>query len=141
MTILHSIAAYLFGAALLPAAIYGFLYLIRNQFMPYHAAALGRTWEELDLRLQTLLIGLLKIVGGCMLTCSVVGYVLLWIPFRENSAWANWALFVIVSCGGLPAVYSTFLVHARTGAATPRIPGLVTVVAGAVAFVLALISR
>jgi len=141
MTTLHSVAFYFFAVALLPATIYGLLYLARDRFMPYHAAALGRTWEDLDLRLQTLLVGLLKIVGGCMLTCSVVGYILLWIPFRENQAWANWALLIIISCGGIPAVYSTSLIHAKTGAATPRVPAVIVVIAGIVAFAIAQVGR
>ena len=140
MTRLHSIAFCLFALALLPPVVYGLVYLVRGRFMPYHEAALGRPWEDLDLRLQTLLIGLLKVIGGCMLSCSVAGYILLWIPFRESHSWANWVLFVIVSCGGLPAVYSTFLIQARTGAATPRVPAVIVVATGVVAFALAEMS-
>ena len=141
MTALRSIAFYLYCLALLPGFVYGILYLNRNRFMPYHAAALGRTWDELDLRLQTLLIGLLKIVGGCMFTCSTAGVILLWIPFRVGDVWTNWTLLAIVCCAGIPAVYSTFLIHAKTGAATPRAAALTVPAIGILAFLLAQLGR
>jgi len=34
MTTLHSVAFYFFAVALLPATVYGLLYLARDRFMP-----------------------------------------------------------------------------------------------------------
>lgn len=137
---MRTLSLILYVLALLPGLIYGAVYLVRRRFMPYHQAALGRTREELDLPTRTLLLGWMKIVGGGMLGCAIAGGFLLFVPFRAGEAWANWALLAIVLCGGLPAVYSTFLIHARTGAATPRAAALLVPSLGLAAFITGLLS-
>jgi hypothetical protein len=135
------IALILYSLSLIPGLVYGVVYLMRGRFMPYHRAALGRAWEELDLPTRTLLLGLMKTVGGGMLGCTVAGGFVLAGPFVAGEPWANWALLAIGLCAGLPAVYASFLVHAKTGADTPRLPALAVLVLGTVAFCLASCSR
>jgi hypothetical protein len=110
---------------------------MRDRFMPYHEAALGRDWEELDLPTRTLLLALMKTAGGGALAGAIAGAFVLAGPFIAGETWANWALIAIILCGA-PAVYAAFLVHAKTGANTPRVPALAALVMGAVAFLFCL---
>lgn len=134
------IALILYSLSLFAGLVYGALYLMRNRFMPYHRAALGRAWEELDLPTRTLILALMKVVGGGVLGCTIAGAFVLAGPFIAGDTWANWALLTTILCSFLPAVYATFLVHAKTGAKTPRVPALAVLAMGTVAFLLCLVQ-
>ena len=138
MPTLRIIAFILYSLSLLSGLIYGVVYLMRDRFMPYHRAALGRAWEELDLPTRTLLLALMKTTGGGVLGCAIAGTFVLAGPFIAGERWANWALLATIFCSFLTAVYATFLVHAKTGASTPRLPALAVLVMGAVAFIFSL---
>ena len=134
MPTLRIVALILYSVSLLCGLVYGAVYLMRDRFMPYHEAAWGRTWQELDLPTRKLLLGLMKTVGGGVLGCTVAGAFVLAGPFIAGERWANWALLAAIFCSFSPAVYATFLVHAKTGANTPRVPALAVLVMGAAAF-------
>ena len=140
MPTLRMIALVLYTLSLIPGLVYGVVYLMRGRFMPYHRAALSREWEELDYPTRTLLLGLMKTVGGGMLGCTIGGAFVLARPFLAGEPWANWALLAIGLCAGLPAIYATFLIQARTGADTPRLPAVAVFVLGTVAFVLGVLQ-
>ena len=53
--------------AILPMVAGGLVYSLRQQFMPYHAAAAGRAWEELDHGLQVLILACINGAGSLML--------------------------------------------------------------------------
>ena len=42
----------------------GTTYFSSKQFMSYHAEAVGASWQELDVGLQTLILALMKLAGG-----------------------------------------------------------------------------
>ncbi|KPK11998.1 MAG: hypothetical protein AMJ62_16160 [Myxococcales bacterium SG8_38] len=44
--------------------VLGTIYLFRDSFMPYHAAALGKSWTELGPATQTLLKALMEVAAG-----------------------------------------------------------------------------
>ena len=140
MPTLRIIALILYSLSLFSGLVYGAVYLTRNRFMPYHKAALGRTWEELDPATRTLLLALIKTVGGGALGCAIAGVFILAGPFIAGETWANWALLTTILCSFLPAAYATFLVHAKTGANTPRGPALMVLFMGAVAFIFCLVQ-
>ena len=140
MPILRMIALILYSLSLLSGLVYGAVYLMRDRFMPYHKAALGRSWEELDLATRTLLLALMKAVGGGALGCAIAGTFILAGPFIAGETWANWALLTIILCSFLPAAYATFLVHAKTGASTPRGLSLAALLMGTVAFIFCLVQ-
>jgi hypothetical protein len=76
----------------LPGFVFGFIYLLRNEFMPYHAVAVGMAWSEVPGPFQILIIALLKGVGGAAVTLAVALLVLLLVPFRHGARWALWAV-------------------------------------------------
>jgi hypothetical protein len=50
-------------AAILALAV-GVRYLLTKAFMPYHAAVLGKSWAVLEPRLQTIILGMLRVAGA-----------------------------------------------------------------------------
>ena len=116
-TMLAAFVAYALAALL--SAVFGAIYLVRSQFMPYHQEAVGVAWQQLDQRLQALLVGLMRTVGGGFLAAGISVALLLLIPFRAGESWSRYALLAIGLASGLPALYATILIRARTGARTP----------------------
>lgn len=93
-------------AAVLLTGLLGVTYATRRKIMPYHSAALGRSWSDLDPQLQKLLLGLIKGIGGYGIAFVLAQLAVLLIPFRDGASWAHWA----VPIAGL--VQSGFSFHA-----------------------------
>jgi hypothetical protein len=108
-----------YAAAALFAVAFGAVYMLRSSFMPYHEEALAKPWQQLEPRLQALLLGLMRTTGGGMLVGGVSAGILLLIPFRGGERWSDWAIPSIGLLTVLPSLYATLLVRSRTGAHTP----------------------
>ena len=111
---------------LLPAALlsifFGVRYLLTKEFMPYHADVAGKSWSELDLGVQTIILGMLKIVGGGLTT---YGLALLWLllPLNRGESWAAWAALTITATAILPTLYVTIMLRRfQPKAKTPVVP-------------------
>jgi hypothetical protein len=65
----HRIAAFLYATMAFVSLVLGAIYLFRDSFMPYHAAALGKDWGELDPATQTLLKALMEVAAGLAARC------------------------------------------------------------------------
>jgi hypothetical protein len=105
--------------AALGGVLMGLRYLVRSKFMPYHQDALGQNWDQLDKRLQTLLIALMRGVGGAALGASISVMIMLFIPFRAGELWAHYAIPAVFLITCLPSLYATLLVRTKTHASPP----------------------
>ena len=66
-----------FLLVMLTGLFFASLYLFRKQFMPYHAKAVGKIWIELDATIRTLIIALMRVVGGGWLAVAMaIGFML-----------------------------------------------------------------
>jgi hypothetical protein len=105
--------------------LFGVRYYLAREFMPYHAIVAGRTWLELDAGVRTIILGMLKIVGGGF---AGYGVALLWllIPLRQAQAWAPWAVLTVTAAVLLPVLYVTvWLRRVEPAAKTPILPAVV----------------
>ena len=71
--------------AILILLAFGLAYLVRSEFMPYHAIAAGMRWDELGTGVQVLILGLMRAVGGACLAIAVLELTLLLVPFRQGA--------------------------------------------------------
>ena len=92
MTMTHEIAFWLYLALFALLFALGLVLLIRREFMPYHAVAVGMPWAEVPGNFRILIRALLKFMGGSLVVVSIAGFVLVLIPFRESAIWAYWAI-------------------------------------------------
>jgi hypothetical protein len=126
-----------FGLAGLLSIVVGIRYLLTRQFMPYHAAVLGKPWAALEPRLQAIIKGMLKVAGAGFVGC---GCAILWLllPLRRGEEWAVWATLTILITASGPILYVVlWLRRISPGARTPVIPtvaAMVLAVIGAAAF-------
>jgi hypothetical protein len=119
--------------------VFGASYLVRSRVMPYHEEALGKTWRELDPRLQALLLGLMRAAGGGQLAGGLSLAILLLIPFRAGDTWSEYAAPVVGLATVLPSLYATVFVRSRTQAHTPVLIAGAGVGLIAIGFVLSLV--
>lgn len=126
-----------FGLAGLLSMAFGVRYLLTREFMPYHAAVLGKPWGALEPALQAIILGMLKVAGAGLLGC---GGSLLWLllPVSRGETWAAWASITIFMAATGPILYVVvWLRRVSPGAKTPVIPtvaAMALVVIGALAF-------
>ena len=136
---MQTLALIALGAAALLAVAFGVRYVLTREFMPYHATVLGRPWSQLDSRLQTIILGMLKVAGGSLLG---YGIALLWLllPLQRGEAWAAWAALTMSIAALAPIVYTVvWLRRIEPSAKTPVIPSiavLVLVVLGSTIFLM-----
>jgi len=99
--------------------VFALIYLFRSEFMPYHAAAVGQSWKEIDPSFQILILALMKVTGGGWLSAAVALIILLLKPFKEGSKWAFRAIPVIGLTASLSSLYVTIYVAVNTPASPP----------------------
>jgi hypothetical protein len=105
--------------ATLIAFSFSFIYLFRKEFMPYHSDAVEHEWQEIDKKYQTLILALMRAVGGGWLACGISILFLLVFPFRSQALWALIALPLIGFSIGGTALYATLYVRNNTKASPP----------------------
>lgn len=76
--------------------IFGLLYLTRTKFMSYHSTALDQKWEELSPKFQTIILALMRSVGGGLLSVSVT---ILILQYQFNKLPQKWIALSIFICG------------------------------------------
>ena len=117
----------LLGAILTIAA--GLRHMLAIEFMPYHAELAGMQWSRVEAGARTLILGMLRILGGGLLAA---GLALLWllIPLRRGARWAAWAALTVAAAVWLPAIFVMLGLRAATPMAEPPpplVPALVIV--------------
>jgi hypothetical protein len=108
--------------------------------MPYHLEVVGRNWNDLDPRLQIMLLELLKLGGMGQLSQGITLGILTLIPFKRGQRWAYWAIPIIGFIYGTPIAYGAYALHRSTQAATPWKAIVIILLALLVAFLLTLKS-
>ena len=115
----------LLSLAALISLFFALRYLTTKEFMPYHAVVAGRSWSELEPGLRTIILGMLRIIGGGF---ASYGLALLWllIPLYAREPWARWAVLSLSATSILPALYVTIaLRRIAPSARTPVAPAAV----------------
>lgn len=105
------------GSAIL--ALMGLVYLARKKFMPYHAVALDRTWEDLDVPSRIIFIASMRIIGSAWLAVAIVLAILLRYGFREGLHWAIYAVPLVGLTASIPALLAVLRVKSKTRASPP----------------------
>jgi len=133
-------AIVLLAVAVALGLVVGARYLTATEFMPYQAAVLGKSWAELEPRLQTVILAMLRVVGGAFIGLALT---IAWLSFAlfEGVRWAPWAILTIAAVMLAPALYSTLALRkieatAKTPVA-PTVLAMALIAAGAIVALLA----
>ncbi|MEM6723821.1 MAG: hypothetical protein AAF598_07265 [Bacteroidota bacterium] len=114
-----SILTYIAGLGVL---VFGFVYLLKPSYMPYHAEAVGTSWSEVPPAFQRLFLTYMKAASGGWIA---LGLVFIYLQFRFNTSKAIWIPYVILIGGLLFAaisLYSAIGLKVTTPANPPLVP-------------------
>lgn len=99
--------------------IFGFIYLTRRQFMPYHEIALGKEWEELETNLQTLLLALMRVAGGGLLATGLIICLLIYLYTITEEKTILFILPIPTFISSFASLLATLMVTKNTPAKPP----------------------
>jgi len=98
----------------------GVRYMSADQFMPYHAVVSGNAWSALAPGLQTIILGMLRVLAGGFLSCGIALLFLL-VPLRHGERWAPWAVASVGTAVWLPTLSVTLMLRNAAPEAQPPI--------------------
>ncbi len=114
-----SLAGWFYGPVIIVIILFGLLYALRSQIMPYHCDVLETSWEDIDPKYQLMLRALMNGGGYYSLSTGLFMLVLLLIPFRNGEDWAAYAIGGIGLVGSLPLGYIVYRVKKYTAGNPP----------------------
>ena len=109
------------------AILFGLRYLMARKFTTY-VKVVGKPWSQLEVRVQAIILGMLRIIGGGFIT---YGLALLWIlvPLNEKQWWAPWAVLTMTVATLAPVLHvMLWLRRLEPSARTPIVPAIVVLV-------------
>jgi ABC-type Fe3+ transport system permease subunit len=115
----HRIAAFLYACMGVVSLVLGGIYLFRDSFMPYHAAALGKDWSELGPATRTLIKALMEVAGGGWLALGALLLLLVAFPIRRGERWARIAAPAALLLFYVPTLLATLSVLHETPGSPP----------------------
>ncbi len=132
-------SSFLMALAYLGAISFGVRFYLTQEYMPYHAQAAGKSWNEVDPRLKPVFIVLMRVLAGGTLGVGLAG---LWMTFLWYQGLPLPVLLVALPglVLGLVSLQAVFLLKAAGGRDAPlaQIGGLVAM--AVVALVLGFLS-
>lgn len=128
MTTRMTLAFGCYAVALLGTLAFGVTYVLRREFMPYHAQAVGSPWAAVPPAFRVLILNLMKAAGAAWLALTLALAVLLAIPFRQGVAWSRWTIPAVGLVNSVGALYATLQVQLHTPAKVPwKVPAAIIV--------------
>lgn len=118
MNLKTTIAFWLYFLVGLLLVAFGVVYMLRTEFMPYHAVAVGMPWAEVPPNVKVLILTLIKAVGGTTLALAIAFYAILFLAFRQDMRWAIYAMALL----GLVQSAATFYSMGYAALNTPANP-------------------
>ena len=115
----HRVAAFLYAGIAVVSLVLGAIYLFRDSFMPYHAAALDKDWGELDPATQTLIKALMEVAAAGWLALGALVLLLVAFPIRRGERWARLAAPAALLIFYVPTLLATLSVLHETPASPP----------------------
>jgi hypothetical protein len=98
---------------------WGFVFLLRSEFMPYHAVAVGMPWSEVPHPFQVLILTLYKLAGGAWVVIGLSLLLLLFGPFKQGALWAKRAIPALILIHGAGVMNAMAYITLNTPATPP----------------------
>ena len=130
------IARVLYVLVALASLALGLTYFLLDHFLPYHETAVGVPWDQLDSRLQTLLLALMEVAAGGWLALFVLLMALILVPFQRGERWARFIIPVGILAFYLPTLHATLKVLEHTPAVPPWYGAAIACAAAVIGFFL-----
>jgi glycosyltransferase involved in cell wall biosynthesis len=125
-----NLATYSAAAILL---LFGFIYLFRNSFMPYHSAAVSLAWTQVSPPTQYLLLALMRATAGGFISLA---FAIIFLQYKFSTNRISWIPLLILLIGTISMIcitYATLLIRFHTPGRPPladAVIGEVLLIAG-----------
>jgi len=113
------VAVICFSMVILIGIVFALLYLFRRKFMPYHADAVEKSWEDLDEKTRVLIIALMRVAGGGWMASSIAIGMFMYLFILEGDRLSAPGMVVIGLAVSIPTLLATLIVKRRTKANPP----------------------
>ena len=120
---------------------FGFVYLLRPEFMPYHSVAVGLAWSEVPPQFQVLIIALMRVIGGTCIALLLAIYIILFTAFRNGAKWALWALPLIIVVQSITSFYGMLHVAQHTVANPPFLASAIGLILATIAVLFSMTAK
>ncbi|MBM3120531.1 MAG: hypothetical protein FJ006_13490 [Chloroflexi bacterium] len=131
-----TLAAFVCYLVTIVFALYvGFMYLLKPRFFAYHEWVLGKKWEELDLKLQTLILAFMKGIGGAIIALGLAILAMTFFAFLSGDMWSYFAIPLVSLIGWGIWLYLMLFERGKTGAKAPLfvpITGIALILVGSI---------
>ena len=115
---------------------FSMFYIFRSSFMPYHRDAVERQWNEIDNRMQKLLLALMKALGMAWLSWIFLCVYLLIILLSGSINFWQLAIFqILYLLSAIAPVFVAIRLRIQTGAKTPVAGGVMAAVLSVLGFI------
>ena len=104
---------------------FGFTYLFRNSFMPYHSAAISRTWAQVDQSTQYLILALMKACSGGFISLA---FAMIFLQYKYSQHRISWIPVLILIIGTIAMIcisYATLIISINTPGRPPVIDAII----------------
>ena len=118
--------------------LFAYMYLFRNEFMPYHSVAVGKSWAEVDPVMQVLILALMRVSGGGWLALSFALIFFSILTYRRNNIKLDLAGLIIGWSILIPTLYATLYVRSHSPADPPWIAAALAIAVLGIGFILAI---
>ncbi len=118
--------------------IFGLLYLITPRVFHYHEWVMGKKWNELDTRMQTLLLSMKRGIGGAILALAVALAAMTIFAFIPGQRWSYWIIPVVGIISFGTWLYTMVMDRGRTKARTPTVVPVTGIVLMVLGYILSL---
>ncbi|WP_290575997.1 hypothetical protein [Ketobacter sp.] len=135
------IALFCYGFNALGLFIFGLIYTLSPEFLPFHSEAIGKSWNELAPSYQVLYLGMMRTEGAGFMSSGIAIAILLAIPFRKREVWCYWAMAIIGIVEHVPSMIGAMNTSQLTPASSPWQLNLLGVVLLVVGLVMSLKSK
>lgn len=116
--------------------VFSVLYISRSSFMPYHRDAVQRPWQEVDTRMQQLLMALMRTIGIAWLSWVSFSICILFLLLSEPLIiWQLITFQLLYLFSALAPVCIAMRLRTQTGAKTPVIAGAVAAALSILGFI------
>lgn len=119
MSVPTIVAVICFSMVILIGVVFALLYLIRRKFMPYHADAVEKSWDDLDEKNRILIIALMRVAGGGWMASSLAIGLWMYVYIVQGDPFASIAMAITGLAVSIPTLIATLIVKRRTKANPP----------------------
>ncbi len=114
----------------------GFIYLLKSKCFAYHEWVMGRKWEDLDLKLQALVIAFMKGIGGAIVALGLALAAMIIFAFSSREMWSYYTIPIVSLIAWGIWLYLMVFLRKKTGAKAPIIVPAVGIVLILIGFIL-----